>query len=96
MNNVHEIEFCNQKITLSEETIDQLDAHTAFCSVGAAVLYRIDPDCELENEYLERIIESLKEDIINGIKHLSKRKQSYILDELDNMDSHDLLDLIDP
>jgi hypothetical protein len=94
MNDVREIEFGKLKIPLSEATIAELEAHEGFTSVGHKKLCQIDPDGQKENEFLERIADSIRKDISEGIKRSSKRNISPLQENLDATDPLQLIDLL--
>jgi hypothetical protein len=94
MNNVREIKFSKLKIPLSEATIAELEAHAGFTSVGHKKLCQIDPDSQKEHEFLERIADSIREDISEGIKRSSKRNISSLQENLDATDPLQLIDLL--
>lgn len=94
MNDVREIKFSKLKIPLSEATIAELEAHAGFTSVGHKTLCKIDPDGQKEYEFLERIADSLREDISEGIKQLSKGNARSLHENLEATDSLQLIDIL--
>lgn len=94
MNDLRIVKFCGHQIVLSGETLAHLATHSGLMAIGSEALCRIDPKCKIENELLEKIEESFREDIAAAVQHLKQEEMDLVLEALEEADSSTLLDLL--
>lgn len=69
-------------VQISQQTIDAVHAHAAFCSAGIDWLLRNDSDAKLEMGHIEKMRECLLSDLLCSIQHLTEEDQDDYIDNL--------------
>lgn len=82
-------DFSGCNVLISQETKDALMAHRMFCKAGKDWLLRNDPDCSLEESYLQEIKDCLAVDLDSSLTNTSEDEKEEILEEFSDKEISD-------
>ena len=87
-----DIEIVGIKVTVSQETVDAFEEHSAYCSAGTDWLVRFDPKAHKEQELIELVKDSLKADFQVAISGLTPAQQDDAEEEFFDLTEDDWWD----
>ena len=70
-----DIEIVGIKVTVSQETVDAFEEHSAYCSEGTDWLVRFDQKAHKEQELIESVKDAIKADFDVAISGLTPAQQ---------------------
>ena len=76
-----DIEIVGIKVTVSQETVDAFEEHSAYCSAGTDWLVRNDPKAHKEQELIESVKDAIKADFDVAISGLTEEERYELSDE---------------
>lgn len=76
-------------VPITEDIQEAMENHADFCSLGQAVLCRIDPGAEKEQELLDAVQDAVEQSFESAIQHLSEDEQDLLLDDMPMSVYHD-------
>ena len=87
-----DIEIVGIKVTVSQETVDAFEEHSAYCSAGTDWLVRNDPKAHKEQELIESVKDAIKADFDVAISGLTEEEKDNAEEEFFDLTEDDWWD----
>jgi len=87
-----DIEIVGIKVTVSQETVDAFEEHSAYCSAGTDWLVRFDPKAHKEQELIESVKDVIKADFDVAISGLTEEEKDNAEEEFFDLTEDDWWD----
>ena len=87
-----DIEIVGIKVTVSQETVDAFEEHSAYCSAGTDWLVRFDPKAHKEQELIESVKDAIKADFDVAISGLTEEEKDKAEEEFFDLTEDDWWD----
>jgi len=87
-----DIEIVGIKVTVSQETVDAFEEHSAYCSAGTDWLVRNDPKAHKEQELIESVKDAIKADFDVAISGLTEEEKDNAEEEFFDLTENDWWD----
>jgi len=87
-----DIEIVGIKVTVSQETVDAFEEHSAYCSAGTDWLVRFDPKAHKEQELIESVKDAIKADFEVAISGLTEEEKDNAEEEFFDLTEDDWWD----
>jgi hypothetical protein len=87
-----DIEIVGIKVTVSQETVDAFEEHSAYCSAGTDWLVRFDPKAHKEQELIESVKDAIKADFDVAISGLTEEEKDNAEEEFFDLTEDDWWD----
>jgi hypothetical protein len=87
-----DIEIAGIRVTVSQETVDAFEEHSAYCSAGTDWLVRFDPKAHKEQELIESVKDAIKADFDVAISGLAEEEKDNAEEEFFDLTENDWWD----